>query len=227
LRRVPDERVPGDGGGLRAANARLRAVVEAKDAEIALLRAERDADREALRLIGLQVAELQRRLGMDSSNSGTPASKEGIAAGEGRRARQRSERERSKDRRRGGQPGHPGKGLARDPDPGERKDAPPPAECRKCRAGLDGAAPAGRRWAQSRDVRIARVVTEWLLPGLECPCCGEVTFANPPPGLHAGSVSYGPGLNAAAVLLTAYGNVPPERGAQVIGMLLGSPVSAG
>jgi transposase len=72
---------------MRAANARLRAVVEAKDAEIAVLRAERDADREALRLIGLQVAELQWRLGMDSSNSGTPTSKEGIAAGEERRAR--------------------------------------------------------------------------------------------------------------------------------------------
>jgi transposase len=226
---VPDEPVPGDAAGVRAANARLRAVVEAKDAEIAVLRAGRDADREALRLLGLQVAELQRRLGMDSSNSGTPSSKEGIAAREGRKARQRqsSERERSKDRKRGGQPGHPGKGLARDPEPGDREEAAPPAECRKCAAGLDGAALAGRRWAQSWDVRIARVVTEWLLPGLECPCCGEVTFAAPPPGLHAGSVSYGPGLNAAAVLLTAYGNVPPERAAALIGMLLGADVSAG
>jgi transposase len=93
--------------------------------------------------------------------------------------------------------------------------------------GLDGADAAGQRWAQSWDVRIARVVTEWLLPGLTCPCCKEVTFAAPPPGLHAGSVSYGPGLNAAAVLLTAYGNVPPERAAQVIGMLLSAPVSPG
>jgi transposase len=76
-------------------------------------------------------------------------------------------------------------------------------------------------------VRASRVVTEWLLPGLECPCCGAVTFAGPPPGLHAGSVSYGPGLNAAAVPLTAYGNVPPERAAQIIAMLLGAPVSAG
>jgi hypothetical protein len=40
-------------------------------------------------------------------------------------------------------------------------------------------------------------------------------------------VSYGPALNAAAVLLTCYGNVPPERTAQVIGMLLGIGVSAG
>jgi hypothetical protein len=76
-------------------------------------------------------------------------------------------------------------------------------------------------------VRVSRIVTEWLLPGLQCPCCGEMTFAAPPPGLHAGSMSYGPGLGAAAVLLTSYRNVPPERAAQVIGMLLGAPVSAG
>jgi hypothetical protein len=40
-------------------------------------------------------------------------------------------------------------------------------------------------------------------------------------------VSYGAVLNAAAVVLTAYGNVPPERAAQVMAMLLGVPVSAG
>ena len=51
---------------------------------------------------------------------------------------------------------------------------------------------------------------EYLLPGLRCPCCGTVTTAAPPHGAHAGSVSYGPLLNAAAILLTGYGNVPPE-----------------
>ena len=40
-------------------------------------------------------------------------------------------------------------------------------------------------------------------------------------------MSYGQALNAAAVLLSCYGNVPPERAAQVIAMLLGVPVSAG
>ena len=40
-------------------------------------------------------------------------------------------------------------------------------------------------------------------------------------------MSYGSALNAAAVLLSCYGNVPPERSAQVIGMLLGTRVSAG
>jgi transposase len=209
----------------------MRAVIEAKDAENAVLRAELDAALERYRRLELRVAELERRLGQDSTDSGTPSSKESIAAKErrkaGRRQRQESERERRKDRRRGGQPGHQGKGLARDPDPGEVKEAGPPAECRSCKARLDGAAAAGSRWAQVIDVDVIRTVTEWALPGLQCRCCGTVTFAEPPPGAYQGSVSYGAVLNAAAVVLTAYGNVPPERAAQVMAMLLGVPVSPG
>ncbi len=224
---MPDEPVPDDAAGLRAANARLRAVVEARGAEAAALRAELGAERELRRRLELRLAELERRLGMDSTDSGTPTSKESIGAKEARRARQQSERERRKDRKRGGQPGHQGKGPVRDPDPGKRETADPPAECRSCRAPLDGAEAAGSRWAQVIDVEFARKVTEWALPGLSCGCCGTVTFAAPPPGAHAGAVSYGPALNAAAVLLACYGNVPPERAAQVIGMLLGTQVSAG
>ena len=209
----------------------MRAVIEAKDAENAVLRAELDAALERYRRLELRVAELERRLGQDSTDSGTPPSKESIAAKErrkaGRRQQQESERERRGDRKRGGQPGHQGKGLAREPDPDEVKAAGPPAECRSCKARLDGATAAGSRWAQVIDVDVIRTVTEWALPGLACPCCGAVTFAEPPPGAHPGSVSYGAVLNAAAVVLTAYGNVPPERAAQVMAMLLGVPVSAG
>ena len=91
-------------------------------------------DRE--RLLEPRIAELERRLGMDSSNSGTPGSKEPIGAKERRKAERRdrdtSERERRKDRKRGGQPGHPGAGLSRDRDPDERKTADPPAQCSGC-----------------------------------------------------------------------------------------------
>ena len=207
--------------------SRLRAVAEAKDAENAVLRAALDASLERERHLELRLAEVERRLSMDSSDSGTPSSRERIGAKESRRARQQSERERRKDRKRGGQPGHQGKGLGRDPGPGEVKTAEPPAKCRSCRAALDGAEPVDPRWAQVIDAEIARKVTEWLLPGFSCPCCETVTFAAPPAGAHAGTVSYGPVLNAAAVLLSCYGNVPPERAAQVMGMLLGIPVSAG
>jgi transposase len=182
--------------GQRELLSRLRAVAEAKDAENAVLRAERGLRRR----LELRLAELERRLPVDSSDSGTPSSKEA------RRARQQAER---------------------DPDPDENKDAEPPAQCRRCRTALDGAAAAGSRRAQVIGVEVIRKATEWALPGLACPCCGTVTFAEPPPGAHAGSVSHGPVLNAAAVVLTGYGNVPPERAAQVMAMLLGVPVSAG
>jgi hypothetical protein len=89
---VPDEPVPDDAAGLRAANARLRELLAERDAEVAGLRAERDADRELIRRLELRLAELERRLDMDSSDSGTPSSKERIGAKETRRARQQSER---------------------------------------------------------------------------------------------------------------------------------------
>ena len=230
---VPDEPgVPAGGGDQRALIARLRAVIEAKDTENALLRAELEAQLERYRRLELRVAELERRLGADSTNSGIPPSKDPIGAREGRRAgrkkeRQSSERERREDRKRGGQPGHPGAGLRRDPDPDEWAEAPPPAECSRCGAGLEGAARAGTWWSQVWDVKIARFVTEYLLPLLACPCCGKVNAARGPGQSYPGGVSCGPGINTAAVLLSSYGNVPSERAANLIGMLFGMPVSAG
>jgi transposase len=232
LRLVPDE--PAE----QPLVPRLRAVIVAKDEQIAVLQAQvetvlsrLEAAAERERRLGLRVAELERRLSMDSSDSGTPSSKEGIGAKAERKARekarQESERERSKDRKKGGQPGHQGKGLKRDPDPDDSETAEPPAECRSCHGSLDGAEPAEPRWAQVIDIKILRKVTEILLPALACGDCGTVTYAEAPPGFHQGSVSYGPVLNAAAVLLSCYGNVPSERSAQLIGMLTGEDVSAG
>lgn len=204
-----------DAGELRELLSRLRGVVEAKDAEISVLRAGLEAALERERRLELRVAELERQLGTDSTNSGTPPSKDRIRAQERRKAerkreRQVSERERSKDRKRGGQPGHPGAGLSRDPDP-EREELPPPAECSRCGTGLDGAARAGTWWSQVKDVRIETFVTEYLLPLLECPCCGKVNAAELPPWAFPGSVSYGPGLNAAVILSFRVGQVRDLR----------------
>lgn len=212
--------------------ARLRAVIEAKDTENALLRSELEAQLGRYRCLELRVAELERRLGSDSTNSGIPPSKDSVQTrerckAERRKERQSSERERRNDRKRGGQPGHPGAGLPRDPDPDERSEVPPPAQCSRCGTGLQGAEQAGTRWSQVWDVKIARFVTEYLLPLLACPCCGKVNAARGPGQSYPGSVSYGPGINTAAVLLSSYGNVPSERTANLIGMLFGMPVSAG
>ena len=223
--------MPSGKGDQRELVARLRAVVEAKDAENAMLRAELEAQLERYRRLELRVAELERRLGSDSTTSGTPPSKDPIGARERRKAerkaRQSSERERRADRKRGGQPGHPGAGLSRDPDPDQREEVPPPAECSRCGTALDGADRAGSWWSQVRDVKITTFITEYLLPLLTCRRCGKVNAAQAPPWAHPGSVSYGPGINTAAVLLSSYGNVPAERAANLIGMLLGVPVSPG
>jgi transposase len=233
LRLVPDE------SGQQTLAEGLRGVIAAKDEQIGALTARLETalaalegEREQRRRLELRTAELERRLSMDSSDSGTPSSKEGIGAKAARKARekkdrQESERERSKDRKRGGQPGHQGKGLKRDPDPDDSQIAEPPAECRSCHGSLDGAGTVVPRWAQVIDIEILRKVTEVLLPGLSCGDCGTVTYAAAPPGFHPGSVSYGPVLNGAAVLLSCFGNVPAERSARLIGMLTGQDVSSG
>ncbi len=174
---------------LRAANARLRRVAEAKDTEIAALRATLEAGQgrqaELIKRLELRIAELARRLGMDSENSSTPPSKEPVAAKARRKAARRaSQRERPKERKPGGQPGHPGPGLepAREPDRTERAD--PPAECRSCGAGLAGAGEAGMGWGQVWDIPPVRLEkVHWLLPRLRCGGCGMPDSASSPPAL--------------------------------------------
>lgn len=184
----------------------------------------------------LRIADLERRLGAGSDDSGTPSSKESIEARARGKAERRARkaqrdtdtslRERSKDRKRGGQPGHPGRGLVRDPDPQRRERLEPPAECRGCGAGLSAVQDGGTAWSQQWDVRVVPWRTEFALPQRKCTCCGKITTAVPVGGLVNG-ISFGPVLNAAAVALTSFGNVPTERAATLVAMLLGQNVSAG
>src|SRR6266536_3074817 len=168
-----------------AENAELRAVVHA---------------------LTLQVAELQRRLGSGSDDSGTPSSKESIGAKARRKAEREarrqerggSSRQRSADRSRGGQPGHPGRGLVRDPDPQQRQQMQPPVVCRGCADGLAGAADAGTAWSQVWDVKVIRWRTEYLLPRRRCRC-GTTTTACPPDGGVVNSVMFGQSVSAGFV----------------------------
>ena len=139
--------------------SRLRAVIAAKDEQIAVLQAQLEAvlagldaaaagqaaSRERERRLELRVAELERRLSMDSTDSGTPSSRERIGTKEARRARQQSERERRKDRKRGraalpsGERPGTGSGPGRDADDGAARGVPG-LSCRAGRGGGRGAA---------------------------------------------------------------------------------------
>jgi Transposase IS66 family len=220
---------------LRHANARLRDLLAVRGAEIEARNVENAELRAVVSALSLRVAELERRLGSGSDDSGTPSSKEPIAAKARRKAERKARREqgrggssrqRSADRSRGGQPGHPGHGLMRDPDPQQREEVDPPTQCRGCGGDLAGAADAGTGWSQIWDVKVVRWRTEYLLPRRRCGCA-TTTTACPPAGGVINGVSYGPVLNAAAVALTAFGNVPVERASTLIEILFGQQVSAG
>ena len=172
-----------------------------------------------------RIAELEARLGMNSGNSSMPPSKDSIEAKAKRRA-DRSSRERSKDRKPGGQPGHKGSGLAPVATPDRTETLPPPGTCSGCGGDLSDAADAGMSWAQVWDtLPVVLEKVHYLLPRRRCRC-GRVTTAAASFGA-AGSVVYGPRINAAVILLASEGNVPIERTALLMDALWGVPVSSG
>lgn len=173
-----------------------------------------------------EVVALRSRLGKDSTNSSGPPSQDSIGAKAKRKAAT-SQRVRSKDRKRGGQPGRPGAGLAPTADPDRTEQVDAVVECSGCGTELAGDDDAGFSWAQVWD--ILPVVLEkihYVLPRRRCGCCGKLTTALPPFG-QAGAVAYGPRVNAAAILLASQGNVPVEATAGLMAALLGTPVSTG
>jgi transposase len=169
---------------------------------------------------------VRAQIGKDSTNSSVPPSKDPIAA-KAKRKKAASQRVRSADRKPGGQPGHPGSGLQPTGTPDRTEQTEAPQQCRGCGQELTDADDAGCAWAQVWDIPPVELEkVHWLLPRRRCGCCGTTTTATPPFG-QAGTVSYGPNVNAAAVLLASQGNVPVERAATLMAALLGTPVSAG
>ena len=98
-----------------------------------------------------RIVELEARLGRDSTHSSQPPSADSIAAKAKRRA-DRSSRERSADRKPGGQPGRKGSGLSPTVTPDRTETLPPPDECGGCGGDLGDAADAGMSWAQVWDI---------------------------------------------------------------------------
>jgi transposase IS66 family protein/uncharacterized protein DUF6444 len=196
---------------LAAENGELRSLVERLTARLDAAEAE--------------LAAVKRQLGKDSSNSSTPPSKDSLATKAKKRV-DRSSRIRLKDRKPGGQPGRQGTGLMPTPNPDRTERVDPPAQCRDCRGDLSGATVVADGWAQVWDVLPAALEkVHYLLPRRSCGC-GVRTTATPPFG-QAGTVSYGPNLNAAAIVLGSAGNVPVERTAMLMDALLGVEVSVG
>ena len=141
------EDLPALVAALRAANVRLREVIEAKDAQLAAAGAALEAAEARFAELSERVADLERRLGKDSSTSSRPPSSDSPYK---KKPRDRSLRERGR-RSRGKQPGAESSTLRQVASPDDTVVCAP-AACGRCGAGLAGARVTGVQKLQEFDV---------------------------------------------------------------------------
>ena len=167
------------------------------------------------------IAELERRLGLNSSNSGKPPSSDGLK----KPARVSSLRERS-GRKPGGQKGHKGETLRQVVDPDDVVHHYPPA-CSMCGLGLDPKTSVGHSARQVFDLPQPQplVVTEHRAHDCECTACGAKTRALFPDGVNA-PVQYGARITAFVIYLLHYQLLPENRLAALMADLFGVKVAA-
>jgi transposase len=190
------------------ANAGLREVIAAKDHQI--VAAEQ------------RIAELERRLGADSSSSSRPPSSDSPY----RKPKGRSSRSAS-GRRPGKQPGDPGSTMPLVNDPDEIIICDPGC-CGGCGADVSSAPVVGmaRRQVVELPAPPAPRVTEYQILTRTCPACGS-RCSGAAPGCVPARVQYGPRVLARAAELVCAHYLPVARAARLMRSMLGVGVSTG
>jgi transposase len=187
-----------------------KAFVDRLEQEIAGLRIENAALKQ-------QVADLLRRLGKNSSNSGKPPASDGLA----KKPRIAGSLRGVSGKNSGGQPGHQGDTLrpVDNPDKIARHEA---TQCRHCQAALTAAMATKIEKRQVFDIPQPRLeVTEHQAAIYTCAGCHGETRAAFPADV-TGHVQYGPNLRAAAIYLNAYHLVPEDRTCEALRDLFGA-----
>jgi transposase len=188
----------------------VRDLITALQREIEVLRAENAALRQ-------KVADLQRQLDKNSSNSSKPPSSDGLK----KPPRVAGSTRGKSDKPSGGQAGHAGGTLKQvaKPDVIERHEA---RACRHCLAGLTAAMITGVEKRQVFDLPEPRLeVTEHQAMTYCCAHCRGRTTAAFPEGVIS-SAQYGPRVRAAAVYLNVQQLIPEDRVAQAMADLFGA-----
>jgi transposase len=168
-----------------------------------------------------RIGELERRLGLNSSNSGKPPSSDGLK----KPARVRSLRERS-SRKTGGQKGHKGETLRQTAEPDQVVDHHP-SSCAECGSSLDPETSVGYSARQVFDLPSPQplVVTEHRAHDCRCATCGAKTRAPFPDGVNA-PVQYGARIAAFVIYLLHYQLLPEDRLVELMADLFGVKLAA-
>jgi transposase len=169
-----------------------------------------------------RVAELEARLGQNSSNSNRPPSSDAPADRDVRRGKPPS------GRRRGGQPGHKGwKRTLLPPDRVNETQDHFPDRCRRRRCGKRLPHRPDGNPLRHQVVEVPRInphVTEYRLHSVTCDC-GKVTRAILPAGVPRGMC--GPQLMALIALLTGVNKTSRRDAVKMLSDVLGVRISLG
>src|SRR4249920_609613 len=186
------------------------------EAIIAALREQNTAQQALIAQLQERIAELERRLGLNSGNSGKPPSSDGLK----KPVRVSSRRERS-GKKTGGQNGHPGETLRRSETPDATIDHFP-QPCAGCGEALSAAMATDHIARQVFDLPEPQplIVTEHRAHRCYCAACGTHTRANFPEGVKA-PVQYGARIAAFVVYLLHYQMLPEKRLAELMADLFG------
>jgi transposase len=169
-----------------------------------------------------RIAELERRLGRDSSSSSRPPSSDSpFTKGSDRSLRAKT------GRRPGKQPGAPGRTLGLSDNPDEVIECAP-AECGRCGRDLAGEPAVRTERRQRWDITPPPPprITEYRKITKVCPCC-QAASAGQVPAEVTGRVAYGPETRAHAANLVSGHHVPVARTVLLLRQMAGIRVSAG
>lgn len=194
-------------------------------AENAALRARVGELNDQVAALAGKIADLEKVLGRNSSNSSMPPSSDVGSAKTKRPENANRAARRALARKQGKQPGTPGHTLSQVTDPDE-VIVHRPVRCRGCERPLDDAELVGSVARQVFDVPDPTVIViEHRVEKRRC-ACGCTTVAAFP-AVATAPACYGPSIKAHAVYLMAAQHVPRERCAQTLAELFGVTVSTG
>jgi transposase len=186
----------------------LVALVQALTAENAALKA--------------RLAELERRFGLNSSNSSKPPSSDGLK----KPSRVSSLRE-SSGKKPGAQPGHKGETRLQVAEPDKVVDHRPEI-CSGCGGALGPGTAGDYAARQVFDLPEPKplIVTEHRAHSCRCAACGATTRGAFPDEVKA-PVQYGPRIAACVVYLQTYQLLPEDRLVELMAAVLGVKLCAG